>query len=188
MIIRSSVSLILGASLLVGGCSASSSTEADAEASTSTASAPAAVSDADKAAAEQVIRTVYASYNRQDMSRTPASWEQPVFSTELTSLIATIPRPEGESGPLSDADWFCNCQDWDPATAGITELSSAARPDGKIVVSSTFQAMTDADPARIDFLMVREAGGWKIDDLLTPGGGTTLRRDIADAVTEATGN
>lgn len=190
MTIRASAMVLLGASLLVTGCEASFSTGGDAEASAATtgdAAAP-AITDEDKAAAEQAIRDLYATYNRQDMSRTPEPWKQPVFSTELTDLIATIPMPEGEVGPLTDADWFCNCQDWDPATAGITELSSAARPDGKIVVSSNFQAMTDADPARIDFLMVRQAGSWKVDDLLTPGSGTTLRQDIAAAVAEAADN
>jgi hypothetical protein len=189
MTIRASATFLLGASLLFAGCSASFSTEGDAETSATTASdaASPAITDEDKTAAEQVIRDIYASYNRQDTSRTPTSWEQPVFSAELTALIATIPRPEGEVGPLSDADWFCNCQDWDPATAGITELSSAVRPDGKVVVSSTFQAMTDADPARIDFLMVREGGSWKVDDMLTPGAGTTLRGDITAAVAEAAG-
>lgn len=186
--IPATTAALVAIGLSLSACNFSVSSSADAETGEdSAAPANAPVTDADKAAAETAIRAIYATYNREDTSAVPSAEDRPVFSQELTALIATIPHHEGELGLLDDADWFCGCQDWDGATAGITQIASESRPDGKVEVTSHFLPVADAEPTVITFLMVKEAGQWKIDDMIRPSGNSTLRRDIAAAVSEASG-
>lgn len=172
--------------LTVSGCNDAPATGGANKSAASEAAALATgeVTDADKVAAETVIRTIYDSYKTQDT--TPASDARPVFSVELTRMIAGLPRPEGMVGPLQDADWFCGCQDWDGANARVTELTSAVGADGKIVITSHFMPGLTGDPVVITYQMAKEDGQWKIDDMTNSSGDFSLRRDIANAVSEAT--
>ena len=174
--------MLAGCNFSIG--SGESETPDQASAAHAAAAAP---TDADKTAAEAVIRAIYATYNREDTSAPIAAEDRPVYSQELKNLIATIPHTDGELGPLDDADWFCGCQDWDGATASITQISSEARPDGKVEVTSHFLPVADSEPTVITFLMVKEGGQWKIDDMTSIVPNQTLRQAIATAVAEGNG-
>lgn len=151
---------------------------------TTTSAEPADASVA-KTAAEGVIRAIYGSYSQPGTADIPSASDRPVFSAGLKALIATIPHADGEMGPLDDADWFCGCQDWDPATAAVKSLTSTAQPDGKVTVESSFSAMANAESTNITYTLVNEGGSWLIDDMTMPGG-ESLRAQIA-AIVEAEG-
>ena len=182
--------LPLAAALLLAGCNVSFSTGDDSSANDSSeaATAPAAEpAAADKAAAEAAVREVYAPYLATDGSSPAAAWDRPIFSREMAALVATIPHPEGEIGPMDDVDWFCGCQDWDSATARIASLATSAGTDGKLLVASSFLPMAEAEPTNITFVMVKEDGKWLVDDMLSTGTDRSLRGDIAEAVSQPAG-
>lgn len=184
------MSAVAPVALLLSGCDDAAPTETEtADAATPADAAPAAAPTADeaKAGAEAAIRAIYASYSSDDSASIPTAWERPVFSRNLAALVATIPHPTDEVGPLDDADWFCGCQDWDAATAAVKSLTATPLPDGKVSVVSSFSAMADAEPTNITFTMVNEGGRWLIDDMQTTGMPGTLRADIAAAVRDAGG-
>jgi hypothetical protein len=121
----------------------------------------------DRAAIDARLREVFRPYSRPPVAK--AAWDYPVFSAEMTALIAHWKRvqPKDEPDDLNDGDWFCLCQDFDEkkfrATPGAVQLVG---PGVAEVAVSVFLGFDEPRSERL--VLKQEAGGWRVDDLLAP--------------------
>lgn len=145
------------------------------------ASAPLAA--ADRTALDALVAGIYQPYS-QEVHATP-SWEYPVFSREVSALIAHWRRvtPSDEPDRLSDGDWFCLCQDWDHRAfrAAILSRGQNGRDRARLAVRVDLGHGQTRD-LRMAFR--REGGEWRLDDIFArdyPGG---LKRTIRQTIRE----
>jgi len=132
--------------------------------------ATASPSTADSAALDAQVAEIFRPYT-QDMDDT-AAWDRPLFSAEVTALIAHWEKvqPDDEPDALNDGDWFCQCQDWDEKKFKVTPRGRAVLPGGTAEVSVKidlgFDDIHDVRDARLIFR--KEGAAWKLDDLFAP--------------------
>ena len=128
-------------------------------------SAPAQAGDS--AAVDAAVTALYAPYGAEapdwDAVRALKNYSE---STE--TLIAQWEKglPEDEVTPLGDFDWLCECQDWDSSAFKLTIKPHGAPAAGKAEVSATI-ALGYGETRAERFLMVKEGGAWKVDDLFS---------------------
>ncbi len=129
--------------------------------------ASATLTTADAAALDAQVAEVFRPY--RDDRDDDAPWNRPIFSQEVTALIAHWQRvlPPDEPDRLNDGDWLCQCQDWDAegfrASAGPAAALSPDSAEVPVKVDLGFDDVSDLRTARLVFK--READGWKLDDL-----------------------
>ena len=125
-----------------------------------------ALPSADNAAINRQIAEIYRPYSRT-MSSTSA-WERPIFSVEINALVRHWGRvtPHDEVDDLSDGDWLCLCQDWEPRHFRATVATKRALRPGMVEVSLRINlGEGSVRTARLD--MKREGPGLKIDDMFS---------------------
>lgn len=92
------------------------------------------------------------------------------FDASLNALMKADAKAVGpnEVGVL-DGDPICGCQDWD----GIWDLKIAVQPQGKDRVKAALsfalfapKAGTDRDFRSLEMTLAREAGNWRIDNIV----------------------
>jgi hypothetical protein len=149
------------------------------------AAAPAKVAQADDAAIRAVIRGIYETYNAPSDAETPMSRQ--IYSAGTQALLVRWNRTaysEGEVTSLSESDWLCQCQDWDPEKFRLTSMKLLPLARGKVRADVTF-TLSRGDGGKIQMIMIRERGKWLVDDLVSVNGypnlTTGLRREIAEA-------
>jgi hypothetical protein len=148
---------------------------------TAGASAPSA---AERDSIETQVTAIYGAY-RQPATGV-ASWDYPVYSTELTALIARWKAvvPEDEPDALNDGDWLCQCQDWNRRRFLATILMIAMNPSGTaevdVILDLGLNARTGSRVARL--VLKRERDGWKIDDIVADGFPDGLRRALHETI------
>jgi Protein of unknown function (DUF3828) len=148
------------------------------------AATPAPITRADNSAIRAAIKTIYAPY--VDPTKEISAFEAPVFSARTKALIAlwSNRRTSDEVSPLSQGDWFCQCQDWDSPGFRVTAIKIQPQAKGKIIATVSYDLGWD-EVRSLKFLMIRERGRWKVDDLLYDDASirltTELRREIAEA-------
>jgi len=127
------------------------------------------------------IEALYAIYQREPMG--PGYSENLAPYTRRTrDLIRQwqTHQPRDEVTTFSDFDWFCQCQDWDSKRFAVlaTTVRKMRGPGYEAVVS--YDLGWNAR-RRIRFVMLREEGGWKVDDILfaEPAGMPSLRAGLA---------
>lgn len=89
---------------------------------------------------------------------------------------------------LNDFDWYCQCQDSDPHTAGIIsqsyKLVAKDRIDANIMFSpASYEGRDHGRP--LLFRFKREDGAWKLDDLKFDHF-STLRKALAQDIKDVT--
>lgn len=140
----------------------------------------------DRNALEGAFVEVYKPYTAGQHST--AAWDFPIYSAELTALIAQwrSVTPSDEVDALSDGDWLCQCQEWDSSAFQATIV--ATRMTGKDIadLDVTVDLGLGGGPEAMRMVTLnlkREEGAWKIDDIAAdsfPGGlRQTLRETIA---------
>lgn len=145
-----------------------------------------APSVADRNSIEQWLVSTYAPY--QAGGQTPASWDFPIYSAEVTALIADwrAVTPQDEPDALSDGDWLCQCQDWDAEafTAAITSIgmTDADTAEVELTVDLGFPGAESMRPERVT--LKREGGAWKIDDLVADSFPNGLRQALRETIAE----
>ena len=145
------------------------------------ATAPSAV---DRAAIEGRVVEIFRPYTTA--ASTPA-WEQPIYSAEITALIADwrAVAPQDEPDALSDGDWLCQCQDWNEEafTATITSIdaTSANLAEVEVDVDLGFPA-ADASLRRERLVLKREDGVWKVDDLVAESLPAGLKQALRETI------
>ena len=121
---------------------------------------------ADSAAIDRQVAVIYQPYSRR-MNSTSA-WERPIFSAEINALVRHWGRvtPHDDVDDLSDGDWLCLCQDWEPRRFRATVVSKRAlRPSMVEVAVQINLGEGSRRTARLE--MKREGPGWKIDDMFS---------------------
>jgi Protein of unknown function (DUF3828) len=140
---------------------------------------------ADDAALRAAIRGIYAPYTLP--SATTVSMERRVFSARTQLLINRWRNRRNSSDevtPLGEGDWFCQCQDWEPKAVKVNTIQLVPLAKGKVRADVRY-AISRQELRHLRFVMVREGGTWKVDDLLYDDqyGSlvTALRKEIAEA-------
>lgn len=130
--------------------------------------AAAAPSASERSELEKATVEIFRPY--ADAARGAASWDSPIYSAEVTALIAQWREvaPQGEVDALSDGDWLCQCQDWNPeaftATIGSIGVPAESLAEVDLTVDLGLDGPTATRSARLTFK--REDGAWKVDDIV----------------------
>lgn len=82
----------------------------------------------------------------------------------MAALIDRDIELAGDDLPFLDADPICNCQDWE----GIAVRSVRVRALGRGRTEATVQFVNAGEPQTARFILIREDGGWRIDDIVNP--------------------
>lgn len=97
----------------------------------------------------------------------PPAWRPPhrdrLMSKSLAGLFARDDLYQDESGEMGQigADPFLNGQDGEIRKLSLDTIPVAA---GKATVLATFRSF--GKPVAVEFRMIREDGGWRIDDIV----------------------
>lgn len=133
--------------------------------STTTSAAPAAGGQ-DAADAKAFVEGLYAQYAKgpstADTSFSPMDKDaKSVFDKSLIDLMAKDAKLTGpDDVGFIDADWICNCQDYDKITATVT-VQSATATTAK--VTADFKVFGEASHNAFD--LVKENGAWRVHDV-----------------------
>jgi hypothetical protein len=154
----------------------------------------------DEVAVRDIVTKIYAPYSQpipeapDDGSYAPdnaagaaASGYEPPYTQSLAALIGRWDRLMQESEELyglNGFDWYCQCQDNDPATSRLVRQSYTAKGkdaiEAKILFSpGRYEGKDMGSP--LLFRFKREGGQWRIDDLKFQDS-DTLRKGLADDI------
>lgn len=136
---------------------------------------------ADSVAINRQVAEVYRPYTRA-MTSTSA-WERPIFSAEINGLVRQWRRvtPRDEVDDLSDGDWLCLCQDWEPRRfVAVVTAKRLLRPG---IVEATVRINLGEGAARTARLQLKqEAGAWKIDDMISSDYPRGLKQALRETI------
>lgn len=129
------------------------------------ASLPMAAAQASPDEADAFVRALYASYSDSD-DADPWSGAQ-VWSRRMNALIERDRALAADGDlPYLDADPICNCQDWENLSVRSVALSPV-RADGSVEATVRFINAREDQTSLLK--LVREAEGWRVDDVMNPG-------------------
>lgn len=129
------------------------------------------------------VARIFAPYRRGDFKS--AAWDRGTFTPELAALIARwqAVTPHDEVDGLSDFDWLCQCQDWNPKAFRTTLLSSRELAPGRVEVNLSIRIEAGAvRPARL--ILQRQGQRWLIDEMVTPDMKKGLRAALRETIAE----
>jgi hypothetical protein len=130
---------------------------------------------------EAAIASIYAPYHEEGAGT--ASWEYPIYTTELTRLIerwlAVV--PDDEPDELNDGDWLCQCQDWDAKSFRAVVTRRRALRGGGVQVSVRLD-LGEGERRTARLVLRREAGVWRVDNLFA----SDFPRGLRQAIRETT--
>lgn len=164
--------IALAALVALAACGKPANTPAASPAASTVASAAATPAPAptagsqDAADAKAFLEGLYANYAKAptsaDTSFSPMGKDaKSVFDQSLIDLMAKDARLTGSDGVgFIDADWICNCQDYDKITATVT-VQSATATTAK--AAADFKVFGDASHNAFD--LVKENGAWRVHDV-----------------------
>ncbi|HEY8603436.1 DUF3828 domain-containing protein [Tsuneonella suprasediminis] len=144
---------------------------------------PTAAVGADNRPAVQAALALYDGY-RGNGNVTAADWELPVFSADLTRIIAAwmAKNEAGDVTELSDFGWFCECQDWDQQGFKVKPLSVKQNGDHATIRMRVRAGWGSSVEQRLT--MVRENGRWLLDDMTTPSMPNGLRAALHETLSD----
>lgn len=148
--------------------------------------AAAAPSDTDRSELEQKVVEIFRPYTAAPGGI--ASWDLPIYSAEITALIAQwrAVAPEGEVDALNDGDWLCQCQDWDAeaftATIGSIDMPGEGLAEVELTVDLGFGGPEAIRPMRLTFK--REEGAWKVDEIVAESFPNGLKQAMSETIAE----
>ena len=152
--------------------------------------AAATLSEPDNNLLEQRVVAIFAPYAKADSS-TP-SWDYPIYSTEVTELIAHWRRvtPANEPDALSEGDWLCQCQDWDESAFTATMGERRVLSDDRVEVDVAVDLGFGGGPESVRqerLVFKREGEGWQVDDLFAPSFPDGLKQALRATIAEEEG-
>ena len=135
----------------------------------------------DGTAIDRQIAEVYRPYSRR-MNSTSA-WERPIFSAEINTLVRHWGRvtPHDEVDDLSDGDWLCLCQDWEPRRFRATVFSKRGVRAGLVEVAMRINLGEGASRTP-RLIMKREGTSWKIDDMFSSDYPRGLKQALRETI------
>jgi hypothetical protein len=115
------------------------------------------------ASPEAAVAEIYAPYSAPTTAT--ASWDYPIFSTQVSNLIAHWRRvaPQDEPDELDDGDWLCLCQDYDRAAFSAV-VQSKRQVKGGVQLAIRLD-LGHGQHRDLQLILKREGGAWKLDDL-----------------------
>ena len=138
---------------------------------------------------EIVIRSTFAPYSDPRV-QVPDYFARPPWSAQTRALIKRWQnKPKSDQNgddvtPLSNGDWLCQCQEWDNKLFRVNRVTVTKGKAGRMIAAVRYR-VTAVDLRVLTFVLIREGGAWRIDDLIFPDQRQTLkaqlRREIADA-------
>lgn len=132
----------------------------------------------DGADAEAFVRRLYASYSDDPQSRPQVDQGlDSVWSRRMAGLIRRDTELAAGDMPYLDADPICNCQDWENLSVRAVTLEPP--PDGALVATVRF--VNGGEETTTVLRLVREAAGWRVDDVINPYGYPGLAEAIAES-------
>ena len=137
---------------------------------------------ADNVAIDRQVAEIYRPYSRAVSST--SAWERPIFSSEINVLVRRWRRvtPQDEVDDLSDGDWLCLCQDWNPRRFRATVTNKRVVRAGLVEAGLRIE-LGEGSPRTARLQLKRETSGWRIDDMFSSdyprGLKQTLRETIA---------
>ena len=117
---------------------------------------------------ETQVTAIYGPY--ADRETSVAAWDYPIYSADLTALIARwkAVMPQDETDALNDGDWLCQCQDWNRRrflatiiTVGMTDRDTA---EVDVILDLGTNGSNGSRAGRL--ILKREQGEWKLDDMV----------------------
>ena len=146
--------------------------------------AAAAPTAGDRSAIEQRVVEIFRPYVAS--SDTPPAWDYPIYSAEVTALIAEwrSVTPTDEVDALSDGDWLCQCQDWDAEAFTATIGAIGAWNEGFLEVDVTVDlGLGGPDATRMERISFkREGADWKVDDLFADSFPNGLKQALRETI------
>lgn len=139
--------------------------------------APAAAQDDTELRA--IITGYYAAYSSDDLG--VADWEMPIYSREITGLIAQWQNSlEEPVDDLNSFSWLCECQDWnaDEFAATVTSLQRRA-PDRATARVTVAQGWGGTVAQTLE--LVQENRQWRIDDIRSASFPNGLKAELIAA-------
>ena len=141
---------------------------------------------ADRTAIETQIVGIYAPYAAA--GNEAAAWDYPIYSAEVTALIARWQKvvPEDEPDALNDGDWLCQCQDREPKGFTVRYDSIEVNPNGTADANVTLNLGTGGPEAERPMKLVfkPEGGAWKLDDLFAEDLPKGLKQALHETIAE----
>ncbi len=167
--------IVLAAIMMLAACSPSKPSPEDNGSNIAPASSPApaapALSEADRAAVDAAVEAIYARYRKPPELNGEGELAPTVgYARPLAAMVARwrAAQPGGEiDSVLSDADWFCQCQDWLGTGFRFLEKTIRPLPDGQVEARIRFD-LGDGMAQRARILFAREGSDWKVADLFSP--------------------
>lgn len=142
---------------------------------------------ADRDAIETQVTTIFGPYKNQ--SRGISAWDYPIYSAEITGLIARwkAVRPQDEPDSLSDGDWLCQCQDWNRRRFLTTIISVGMNDRNKAEVDFILDLGTSgSNGSRAGrLILTREQGNWMIDDIVADDFPDGLKQALRETIAAA---
>jgi len=118
----------------------------------------------------------------------PAAWDHPIYSAEVTALIARwkAVMPHDEVDSLNDGDWLCQCQDWDGEGFRATIVSIAMSDESTAEVELRVDlGFGGPESMRGEHLTLRrEEGVWAIDEIVAGAFPQGLKQALRDTIAE----
>lgn len=132
----------------------------------------------DRADAEAFVRRLYASYADDPDARPMVDLGlEYVWSRRMAGLI----RRDGELAvgdpPYLDADPICDCQDWERLS--VRSVALEPTPDGAMIATVRF--VNGGQETMRKLRLVREAVGWRVDDVINLYGYPGLAEALAES-------
>lgn len=136
----------------------------------------------DSADVDQAVTALYAPYGAE-----APDWDAvnalKNYSAATEKLIAEWEKglPQDEVTDLADFDWLCECQDWDAAAFKLKIQPHPAPVGGKAEVTARIDLGWDETRDQ-RFVMVKEGGAWKVDDLFSQSFPNGLKAALREAI------
>ncbi len=150
----------------------------------------AAVSAKPVEAPYHVVRAALAPYADEE-TVAPDYLSAPRWTTQTRVLIKRwqAAQKSGANGtdvtPLGGGDWLCQCQDWDAKQFRIKNITLTNQTRDRLIADTRYM-ITAHDRRRLRFVMIREGGTWRIDDLIFDGQRATLKAQLRSETNAAT--
>jgi len=133
---------------------------------------------------ETQVTAIYGPY--ADRETSVAAWDYPIYSAELTALIARwkAVMPQDETDALNDGDWLCQCQDWNNRRFLASIVAIGMDVDGRSEVDVIIDlGISRRDATRAARLILkREQAEWKVDEIIGDAFPDGLRQALHETI------
>jgi hypothetical protein len=149
-----------------------------------TATVAAPVTKTDDSAVRKTVTKIYAPFRNEIIKE--AWWEHPIYSAETRKKFVQWEqnrerRKADDIDDLNNGNWLCGCQEYDTKYFRVKQNNINSLGSGKIEADIQLQ-ITQTDTRKIRFMMVKEKGRWKVDDMFTDDDAKGLKQTLSEQI------